>query len=165
MTNYEYLVGAISAVTGDCIGWERGKTHDGYGRVWVDGKARYAHVVALELHTPRPIGKICSIKGNWVPGHRLEAAHGRCHNPACFNPLHLSWKTAAENNADKKLDGTNNDNEANGQCKLSNAVVARIREIYKGRGKGPSQSELAKEFGCSQAQISLIVNGKQRSAA
>ena len=163
MTNYDYLVGAISTVTGDCVAWPYAKNSRGYGVVWVDGKQRYAHQVALELTKPAPVGKVCSVKGEWVPGHKLETAHGPCHNRACFNPRHLSWRTIAENAADRKRDGTHLTNEDHGSCKLSDTDVARIRSLYKGRGKGPSQCELADQFGCDQTQISRIVNGRQRT--
>ena len=170
MTNHEYLVDAISTVTDDCVVWERGKLADGYGQVSVDGKMHRAHRLALQLTKPRPMGKVCSVKGRWVPGHKLEAAHGPCHEPLCFNPLHLSWRTAAENQADRKRDGTHNDNENNGQCRLSDADVARIRSLWEGpyRGPnrtGPTQTELAVRFGCGQTQIHNIVNAEQRIAA
>lgn len=45
--------------------------------------------------------------------------------------------------------------------KLSSADVANIRSRYRrGRG-GPTQVELAEEFGVTQPQISKIVNGKR----
>ena len=169
-SKYDFLVEAISEATDDCLIWPYAKNSAGYGVVSVDGKLRKAHQVALELTTPRPVGKVCSIHGNWVPGHKLQAAHGPCHNRACFNPLHLSWKTRAENEADKKRDGTDAmpSNEDHHNCKLSNADVDRIRELYKGpqhwrRPKtGPTQTELADQFGCTQTQIGLIVNGHNR---
>ena len=130
----------------------------------MDGKLRPAHVVALEHVTPRPTGKVCSVKGEWVDGSKLDAAHGPCHDRLCCNPLHSSWKTRAENHTDKKRDGTHSANEDHHSSKLSDVVVDRIRELYKGRGKGPTQSELADQFGCDQAHISLIVNGKCRVA-
>ena len=171
MTNYEYLVGAISAVTGDCIAWERGKSSDGYGRVKINGKTRYAHQVALELTTPRPIGKVCSVTGAWVDGSKLQAAHGPCHNPACFNPQHLSWKTGHENQADRKRDGTHQANEANGQCRLSDADVDRIRELYKGPQHwawpktGPTMAELADQFGCTKGHVANLLVGRVRRSA
>ena len=165
MSRYDELLEMISAVTGKCVLWPYAKGNGGYGYVVVGGVLRSTHLVALELATPRPAGKVCSIKNEWVDGSKLEAAHGPCHNPACCNPLHLSWKTSAENKADKKRDGTHQANEANGRCKLSNVDVALIRSLYKGRGQGPTQKELGVRFGCSQAQINRIVLGQNRSAA
>ena len=55
--------------------------------------------------------------------------------------------------------------------KLSDADVARIRELYKGpqhqRGPrtGPSVRELAKQFGCGKTQISRIVLGQSRTSS
>jgi hypothetical protein len=171
MKNYEYLVESISEVTGDCLIWERGKYGDGYGAVKVDGRKRLTHRVALQLTKPRPMGKVCSIKGEWVPGHKLDAAHGPCHNRLCFNPQHLSWKTRAENQADRKRDGTDvyASNKDSGNCKLSNADVARIRELWEGPhrgpdGTGPTQQELADQFGCDRSNIGHIVNGHTRTS-
>jgi len=165
MTNHDWLKRAVLTLTDECIIWPHAKNRDGYGNVWVGGKKRLAHRVALDLTKPRPIGKVCSVKGEWVEGHRLDAAHGPCHNRPCCNPRHLTWATRAENLADRKRDGTDVyvSNEAHGMCELSDADVGRIRSLYEGRGRGPTQTELADQFDCSQTQISDIVNGKSRA--
>ena len=67
----------------DCIIWEKGKTALGYGQVTVDGKRRYAHVVAYEsVHGPVPSG--------------MEIDH-LCGNTSCYNIEHLEAVTHREN--------------------------------------------------------------------
>ena len=170
MTNYEYLKAAIDNPGDDCIVWRLGKNGK-YGKVWVNGKDLGAHAVALALKIPRPIGKVCSIKCNWVPGHKLEAAHGSCHNPLCFNPRHLSWKTRAENENDKKRDGTHLFGERSGVCTIPTEVRDAILAEYKGpqhnmRPKtGPTTRELADKYECSLPHVGAILNGHKRSVA
>ena len=148
MTRHEQLLEMIAAPTDECIVWPYGKFTCGYGSVYVVGKGVHrAHRLALSTISDPPTEK-------------HHAAHGPCHNRLCVNPRHLSWKTAAENNEDKKRDGTH-------ICHISDTDVDRIRSLWKGpyRGPdrtGPTQSELADEFGCSFPQISRIVNCKTR---
>lgn len=172
MTGYEYLQAEMVDAGDECIEWPYSTVTNGYGKVKIAGKTRGVHVVALELTTPRPAGKVCSVKGNWVEGSKLQAAHGPCHNRLCFNPRHLSWKTNAENQRDKKRDGTNLDGERNHKCKLTGAQCAEIIARYKGKQKpgsgpntGPTLQELGDEFGISDQQVSYIVRGKSRKVA
>jgi hypothetical protein len=79
-----------------CWEWPWATDTKGYGRVVIDGKQRSVHVMACEhAHGPKP-----------EPA--MQAAHKpiECHNPCCFRPDHLRWATKAENQADRKLDGT-----------------------------------------------------------
>lgn len=128
-------------VTDGCMIWPY-STNRGYGQVWIDGRFHRVHVLACEAHSgPRP-----------SPAH--EAAHGPCHNQACWNGRHLSWKTRAENEADKVRDGTLLQGEAHGSAKLTVPEVLAIRAAALA---GTPQRPIAAAFGVSQVTVSRIV--------
>ena len=133
----------------DCIVWPYGKfsVTRGYGAIWRGGRAQPAHRLAL-----------LSISEPPTPKH--EAAHGPCHNRLCVNPRHLSWKTRAENEADKMRDGTDANGEASWSCKLTTIQVAEIRERYA-TGQHTHRS-LAAEYGVSHTLIWHIVTYQRR---
>ncbi|MEU5302229.1 HNH endonuclease signature motif containing protein [Streptomyces noursei] len=73
----------IRDAEGGCWEWTGGRTSDGYGTFWLDGRQQYAHRVAYEtLRGPIPDG--------------LVIDH-LCRNRACANPAHLEAVTNRTN--------------------------------------------------------------------
>lgn len=77
--------------SGDCWEWLAGKTKDGYGRFWFDGKMRRATHFAIRT------------EGSDVPSGLLVLHH--CDNPGCVNPDHLWLGTHIDNNRDREKKG------------------------------------------------------------
>lgn len=143
----------------ECIIWPHATMPDGYGMLRVHGKPVRVHREALQTFSPAPTGKICSVKGNWISGDRLQASHGPCHKPLCVNPLHLSWQTNAENQADRRRDGT----WAVVGSKLDAVEVDEIRTKYATGSY--RQRELADEYGVSRQAVNAVVTGRSWGAA
>lgn len=79
----------------DCLTWPYARDQNGYGRLRINGRlGRVGRLVCEAVYGPPPPGK-------------YAAAHscGKGHE-GCANPNHLSWKTYAENEADKMAHGT-----------------------------------------------------------
>ena len=133
---------------------------NGYGRVWTPNRGmQCVHNIALRTVWPKPPGKMCSIKGVWT--RELQAAHGLCHNRECYNPRHLSWKTRAENNADKLRDGTDNRGMKHNLAKLTDEQVLEAYDLAW--HSDLTQREIGKQFGVSQRSVSDIKHGRRWS--
>ena len=129
-------------VKGDgCWVWTSQKDN-GYGRIWANGRPRWAHRVAYQLY----VGEI--------PDGLCVCHH--CDNPSCVNPAHMFLGTKADNTHDCMSKGrkASQSGEKNGNVKLTEAQVRTIREK---RENGVSSSVLEKEFGVAQRTISSIV--------
>lgn len=86
----------------------------------------------------------------------------RCDNPRCINPDHLDIGSQADNIADKVLRGRALRGEAVGNSKISDAQADEIRRLYQPRSKDFNQYQLAKKFGITQSQVSMILSGQRR---
>lgn len=130
----------ISFAGSECLMWPFGKCN-GYGVFGYLNKNIYAHRYMCEqVHGP-------------CPGPEYEASHscGRGHL-GCVNPAHISWKTKSENQIDRNRHGTQNRGRF---PRLTERQAAEIRAL---RGKMP-QREIAKQYGTSRANVSLIHTG------
>lgn len=132
---------------GRCWIWTGGKSKKGYGQFTVKGKNLRAHRYAYEvLVGPVPNG-LCVLH--------------KCDTPSCVNPKHLFVGTTQENQQDKFVKGRQAKGESNGFSKVTESVVRELRRRYELK-KGyydpvNGQPALAKEFGLTQANVSLIV--------
>ncbi|MBB3521072.1 hypothetical protein [Rhizobium sp. BK456] len=136
---------ALHHVGDDCLTWPFGRNTSGYGQVWNGGKpfvvSRY----------------VCELVHGAPPTPEHEAAHS-CGkgSQGCISPGHLSWKTPADNNADRLLHGTHNRGERSGVAKLTEVDVLEIIAL---KGK-ETQTKLAKRFGVAIGTIANIHVGR-----
>jgi len=121
--------------TDDCVEWPYAKAR-GYGYVLSEGRRWRTHRLALVLATDEnPFD--------------LDAAHGPCHNRACMNVRHLSWKTRSQNALDMNRDGTMP------RAKLIEAQVIEILSSTEPR------QVLADRYGVAISTISSICTRKR----
>lgn len=131
----------------ECLTWPYAKSR-GYGEATINGRKDKVHIFVCEfVHGMRP-----------TPEH--EAAHscGKGHEGCCAKS-HLSWKTAAENQQDRRIHGTYQLGELNPSNKL---MEDDVRQIILLKGK-MLQKEIAAMFGVSRENISAIHRGKSWS--
>lgn len=131
----------------DCWEWALGRTPAGYGRVTttVDGEKYYmAHRLAYRVATGQHPGKalVCHT----------------CDNPPCCNPAHLFLGTPQDNVSDMVRKQRHRTGRGEDRSYLTDAAVARIRELYP----DSKMSQLASEYGVSLSTISRIISGQRR---
>lgn len=138
----KYFAKVVLAYEGtDCLFWPYGRDVNGYGTIWHGGKQCGVHRLACIAAHGEPPSK----------GH--QAAHD-CGNGhlGCCNPRHLSWKTKAENQADRSRHGTHQLGEQNAVAKLTADAVREIRAL---RGVMP-QADIGKRYGIQQVHVGRI---------
>lgn len=123
----------------ECLIWPFARLTNGYACIRHKGNAYGASRYICELaHGP-------------APQLRDEAAHS-CGNGhlGCVSPAHLSWKTTADNEADKVAHGTHNRGIRHPLAKLSEADVRAIFHDPR------PVTVIALDYGVSHSAISGI---------
>ncbi len=117
--------------------------HGGYGAFWYNHKRGRAHVFAYE-------NLVGPTNGKWVLHH--------CDIRHCVNPDHLFLGDHQANVADSVQKGRQAKGERNGQHKLTEKDVLKIRSLHS---SGYTQKALADCFGVAWATIWGIVHRKR----
>lgn len=138
----EYFRTVVIAYNGDdCLFWPYGKNVYGYAMMGGEYVSRL----------------VCEEENGPPPSDNLDAAHscGKGHL-GCVSRRHLSWKTRAENLADKIEHGTDSRGERCHFAKLTERDVLAIRAAVNHR----KQREIAQEYDIDQSTVSDIVRRK-----
>lgn len=131
-----------------CWIWTACTNYAGYGVAWNGNKVVRAHRMSWVIHNG------CIPKGN----HHGTCVCHTCDNRNCVNPDHLFLGTQQENLTDMCVKGRQALGCDNGQSKLTEKSVLKIRELYA-TGKH-SQKNIAVEYGVDPSLISYIVRRK-----
>ena len=126
---------------GACMEWQGGLNKEGYGACCVYGlfKSQLLHREVFAL----------------VYGSRPSVVMHACDNPRCINPKHLFAGSPEANLIDKLLKGKQARGEQNGNSKLTEAEVKRIRHMHR-NGTG-TYLEIGMTFGVSRSTVWRVV--------
>ena len=137
----------------DCWEWTANKSDRGYGYFWFGNTMARAHRMSWEIANRK------------IPSGMCICHH--CDNPSCVNPNHLFLGTYLDNARDamkkgRLFTGPRPRRESHGQVKLSDLDVQMIRYWAS---IGHIQKDIARAFGASETNVSMIVNRKVRTRA
>lgn len=128
----------------ECLIWPFHRNAGGYGQLWHEGRL---HLVSR---------LICEIGNGPPPTSEYQAAHS-CGRGAdgCVTRKHTSWKTPADNTADRITHGTANRGERHNWSKLTEAEVKAIRLMIG----TTNRTAIARRFNVTPAAIWHIERG------
>jgi hypothetical protein len=131
-----------------CWIWQGKPVLGGYGRINVNNKNQFAHIVSYE-----------TFKGPRPPDARKKGLYvcHTCDVPACINPDHLWLGTASQNQLDCIAKGRGNRTGAPagvGRKFTAEQIIAIRKKYAEGLA---TQVEIAAELGVHQGYVSLIM--------
>lgn len=142
------ITGPVYKDLGRCWTWTGKVDKGGYGRIISKTKGTTkAHRLSWMLFNGSVPDGLCVLH--------------RCDNPRCVNPSHLFLGTNLDNIEDRNNKGRSKGarGESSGTAKLTSAQVLEIRRRHRPRSARNSGAALAREFGVSQATISMLLRG------
>lgn len=100
----------------------------------------------------------CQTRGLHLESIKGLVVRHACDNSRCIEPTHLLLGTSADNNRDRASRGRSADRhgEAHPRRVLSEPQVLEIRRLHSEGSL--NQFQLAERYGCTQSNISRIVN-------
>lgn len=140
----------------ECWPWIARLSRYGYGWLWIG-----RHVTPNRVHAHR---FMFQLRYGRIPDG-LQACH-HCDNRRCVNPHHVFLGTHKDNAQDRERKGRGNHRATprpqnrgtrNGNCRLKDDDIARLRQMSKDGFKG---REIAETFKISLSGVYLILNGK-----
>lgn len=124
--------------SGDCWKWQGDTDRNGYGIFQFRGKRFGAHELALSFTT----------------GEKRAEGFDTCHscdNPACCRPAHLRF--------DSRLSNVREMHERGRAARSGRLTDEQVYEIRIRRESGARQKDLARDYGITDGQVSMIVRG------
>ncbi len=132
----------------DCWIWNKLKTQAGYGRIYYEGKDRYAHRLIKTIIDKLPLEILDN--PNIVFRHK-------CDTPACVNPDHIELGSQLENIEDMIKRKRNAVGSKCHTAKLTEEEVKEIKTLL--RDSNVKKQDIAKKFRIAPSTISAIVSG------
>lgn len=134
---------------------------DGPCLIWPFSRSRGYACIGVKGMTNKACRIMCEFVKGPPPTPKHEAGHScGCGNQGCIHPKHLSWRTRAENQQERRLHGTQgkgpNMNARKILYKLNPQKVAEIRAI----GDGMSKEAIGRRFGITPSNVAKILKRK-----
>lgn len=144
MNTLERFLSKVERAEG-CWQWKGAKKPSGYGNFYLDRKHVGAHCASFRLL----VGEIPA--GMYV-------CH-TCDTPSCVNPEHLFLGTPAENQADMARKGRAVGMRQGGEHHpMAKLTTAQVNEIRARRAAGEKLKDIARSFGVSESNVSVVAN-------